>query len=82
MQCFIGLMGSKYNYYKYYKRPVGVVYKKSHTDLSFLRGSSVKREWVVAEGRLYEYFREQGPLVGGQKCLEEFHRQYINYLSR
>ncbi len=40
------------------------------------------REWVVGGGGLDGYFGEQGLPVGIQECLERFHRQCVDYLSR
>ncbi len=45
-------------------------------------GQCVLRKWVVGGGRLYGYFGEQGPPVGVQKCLEGFHLECAEYLSR
>ncbi len=42
----------------------------------------VLREWVVEEGGLYGYFREQGLPFGVQKCHEGFHRRCVDYLNR
>ncbi len=45
-------------------------------------GQCVLRKWVVGGGRLYGYFGEQGPPVGVQECLEGFHLECAEYLSR
>ncbi len=63
---FIGLRSGK----DCCKRPGGVaeVYEKGHLGVSFFyMGRCVLREWVVREGGLGGYFREQGLPVGIQK---------------
>ncbi len=50
--------------------------------LIFYVGRCVLREWVVRVGELDGYFGEQGLPVGIHECLETFHREYVDYLSR
>ncbi len=73
---FIGLRSSK----DYYKRlRSGASIWKGSLGCEFLRGS------MCAEGMgcgLDGYFGEQGLPVGIQECLERFHREYVDYLSR
>ncbi len=40
------------------------------------------REWVVGWGGLSGYFGEQKLPVGVQECLEGFHRECVEYLTR
>ncbi len=70
---FIGLRSSK----DYYKRPGRMfgVYKKGHFGCEFFT-------WVVGGGALDGYLGEQGLSVDIQECLERFHRECVDYLSR
>ncbi len=55
------------------------VYWKGYLGVSFLR---VLKEKVVGGGGLDGYFGEQGLPVCIQECLERFHRECVDYLSR
>ncbi len=55
---------------------------KGHLVMIFYVGQRVLREWVVGGGGLYGYFGEQELPVGVQECLEGFHRERVDYLTR